>query len=123
MEVRSVIMAKHPVKSPTYVVNVVVPTDLVGTLLRLVEENGGYLERMVSHGENGNGKLPSPETGRETIIQTLQEHEGDLHRKELKTALAAQGYAPASVGPLCTALRKEGKITSPRRGFWQLNGR
>jgi hypothetical protein len=54
------------------------------------------------------------------ILDALKEAKQPLSRKEIIRRLRAHGFSKGSVGPICNELRKEGKITNPRRGFWAL---
>ena len=115
MELRS-LTAKSNGKTAAYELSAVVPTKLIPPLLELL---AGHSVRIHSQASGLPHEKP---TGREVILTTLRLADGELYRGELRKALAASGHTPSSVGPLCTALQQEGRISSPRRGFWQLNG-
>ena len=112
MELRA-LSAKSNGRSMSYELNAVVPPNLIPPLLELLD---GHSVRIHSYVKK---EKPS---GREVILAALREAAGELYRGDLRKALKASGHATTSVGPLCTALQQEGRISSPRRGFWQLNG-
>jgi hypothetical protein len=109
---------------PVYEVNAVIPTDLISDLLKLLRRNGGQLLRIVSHDDSKppikhHGKVPA----HEVVIDALRSLPGsakELHRMDLRAALESSGHSPSSVGPICSMLRKQGRVISSRRGFWQL---
>lgn len=103
-----------------YEVNAVIPTDLISPLLQLLQKNGGHLIRMTSHDERPPVRKHRQLPAHEVILTTLKEENGQAHRQDLRRALEASGHSPASVGPICSLLQKQGKVMSPRRGFWQI---
>jgi hypothetical protein len=105
---------------PIYEVNAVIPTDLISPLLELLQKKGGHLIRMTSHDGRPPPRKHGKEPAHQVILSHLQEEDGELHRADLRKALEASGHSPSSVGPICSMLQKQGRVFSPRRGFWQL---
>ncbi|HEX6825421.1 MAG TPA: hypothetical protein VF077_03810 [Nitrospiraceae bacterium] len=106
--------------NPGYEVNAVIPFKLFEPLMHMLKMNGGHLIKVAMTGN----RLAVPRKGRtparEIILDTLRRTGSELYRGDLREALELSGHSPASVGPLCTLLQQEGRIFSPRRGFWQL---
>jgi hypothetical protein len=108
-------------KTSIYEVSAVIPPHLISPLLELLQKKGGQLLRMTNH----NANRPEPrkhgkEPAHEVILSQLLKEDGELHRTDLRKALEASGHSPQSVGPICSMLQKQGRVFSPRRGFWQL---
>ena len=105
-----------------YEVNAVVPPNLITPLLELLQKNGGQLVHMISQqpakaarpAAYGKGTAP------DIILNKLEKVKGALHRADLRKVLEEGGRSPASVGPICSMLQKQGRVFSPRRGFWQI---
>ena len=104
----------------TYEVNAVIPPDLITPLLELLSKRGGHLIRMVSHEDRPPPRKHGKSPAHEVILLALKDEAGELHRADLRKALEHSGHSPASVGPICSMLQKQGRVFSPRRGFWQI---
>jgi hypothetical protein len=112
-------MTKSNANSTFYEVNATVPPELVAPLLHMLQKAGGHLVQ-VTGGERQVVRRVGKQPAREVIMTTLQDAGAELYRGELRRALEVSGHSPNSVGPLCTVLQKDGRIFSPRRGFWQI---
>ena len=108
-------------ENPTlYELNATIPPELVAPLLHMLHKSGGHSFRITSASDRPvvrrNGKQPA----REVVVAALKQAGSETYRGELRRALELNGHSPASVGPICTLLQKDGRIFSPRRGFWQV---
>jgi hypothetical protein len=106
--------------------NVRIPASRVTEILKTLMRMNGELLQLTRHNgiDEGVG-FPAPRRrrypkvpAREVVLAALKGG-SEVHRQELSKALHAQGHAATSIGPITTMLKKEGKITTPRRGFWK----
>ena len=93
-----------------YEVNAVIPSDLISPLLELLSRKGGHLIRMTSHEDRTIPRPHNKVAAHEVILEALREEDDETHRADLRKALERSGHSPASVGPICTMLQKQGKV-------------
>lgn len=109
----------------SYDLNALVSAKAASEIIKLLQAGNGKLVHLIpanGHGRsNGsNGKtLAYNGIARDLILSTLRTGKA-MPRPTLVKALKAKGYSPKSIGPICTMLKRDGKIRSPRRGYWQL---
>ena len=113
-------MSKANGNMSAYEVNAVIPNTLISPLLELLRKNGGHLVRMTSHEDRPLPRKHGKQPAHEIILKSLKEEDGEIHRADLRKALENSGHSPSSVGPICSMLQKQGRVFSPRRGFWQI---
>jgi hypothetical protein len=111
----------------SYEISAVIPPEMIAPLLEMLQKTGGHLVHMRSSSKPkakpSKVKLLRPygkETAPGIILALLAKKNSELYRGDLRKALENSGHAPNSVGPICTMLQKQGRIFSPRRGFWQV---
>jgi hypothetical protein len=113
-------MTKTDDNSTFYEVNATIPPELVAPLLHMLQKSGGHLVRVTSTRDRPVVRRSGKQPAREVVVAALREAGAETYRGELRRALELNGHSPASVGPICTMLQKDGRIFSPRRGFWQM---